>query len=366
MTNLLIVLVLAGLGFILWLTVDGLLVIYRRSRAESAARPLSLVLSRRQDVAGELMMLQLRDRRGRRLPAFEPGQYVLVQAPAGPGGAQVRRAYSLAAWLPRPDCYELGIKREERGVMTRWLWDALREGQAVCVSRPQGHFVLEPGQGLVVLIAGGIGITPMRAMLHAALAAGRPVSLFHAARHAAQLLYREEFEALAGQQPGFRYQPVLSCPDEAWRGWRGRLEAARVLAGGGASGTAAYYLCAGTAMMDALDHGLQAAGVPARYIHREAFGAGTAAGEAGLTLSLTMDGAARTLATAGEPSLLACLEANAVALPSECRAGSCGQCALRLVEGEVDWLLEPEFRALPGQILPCVCSARTGLRLALP
>ena len=365
MVLLLSALSLLGLACIAWLTADGLLAIARRRRAEQARRPRRLRVAARSEVAGELLCLQLVAADGQPLPAFAAGQHLLLGAPAGRAGSIIRRAYSLAAWNPAPTAYELGIKREAQGAMTQWLWQHLQPGSEIEASVPQGSFILDATPAPLVLIGGGIGITPMRAMLHAALAAGRPVTLFHLARDEASLLYGEEFAALAARHSQFTYWPQLSRPADDWGGGRGRIDAVQIVhVLGGTPGR--FYLCAGNAVMDDLQAGLVGQGVDAAAIHREAFGAAGGAGQSGLRLAVEQGGREQVYATAGEPTLLAALEANAVELPAECRAGSCGQCAVRLAEGEVDWLVQPEHPVADGEILPCVCTARSDLRLAMP
>lgn len=352
----------AGLVFIAVLTVDGVRVLMERLRRERAARPLDLVVTARQEVAGHLVCLQLRRRWGRRLPAYMPGQYVVLSAPLGPGGREVRRAYSLAAWQAgRPKAYELGIKREPQGLMSSWVWDALRPGQRVRVLPPKGDFVLQPASGERVLIGAGIGITPMRAMLHAALSEPGRVLLFHAARHEDELLYREEFERLAARFPTFHYLPTVSRPGTDWPGARGRLDAGGIIEHLLHPAVAQFYLCASDAVMASLTAGFEAAGILPSAIHREAFGAALGAGGSGQNVDLP---GGKRVVTAGEPSLLHALEAAGCAPPSECRAGSCGLCRMQLLGGEVRWGLAPGCELQQGEILPCICQAVSDLRLA--
>lgn len=366
MLFLLCALSLLALAGIAWLTVDGLLAIVRRQRAERARRPRRLRVAARREVAGDLLCLRLVDPGGRPLPAFAAGQHLLLGAPAGRQGQTIQRAYSLAAWQTAPTAYELGIKREAQGAMSQWLWHNLQVGALVDASLPQGDFVVDGGREPLVLIGCGIGITPMRAMLHAALAAGRPVQLFHLARSADGLLYREEFVALAAAHAGFAYHPQVSQPDAGWTGARGRIDAAQIVAGLADAGACRFYLCAGSAVMAALADGLAALGVAPGRIHREAFGTAGGSGVSGLNVTVDGGDGPKTLVTAGEPTLLAALEANGIALASECRAGSCGQCLSRLKAGQVDWLLTPEHAVGVGEILPCVCSARSDLALSIP
>lgn len=283
--------------------------------------------------------------------------------------------------------------------------DGLHPG--VRVLPPRGDFVIPATAtaSALVLVGGGIGITPMRAMLHEALAdsrARRPILLFHAARHAAELLYRDEFEALAAQHSRFAYRPILSRPDAGWRGACGRLDSIRLLAAltSMASATqfnesraappltpspspargegsvvshcattpwqrahAEFCLCAGMDMMEALRDGLMASGIDPARIHREAFGVAAGAAVAGRRIVVEQDGQVHEIVSADEPSLLATLEAHDLAPPSECRAGTCGECRMTLVAGEVRWLLPAGVLLAANEVLPCVCAAEGDLRL---
>jgi len=352
-----------AVAFAAWLLSDGLAAIWRRRRhtriRHALEQPLQLVVGAREEVAGHLLCLRLAAPDGGRLPPFVAGQHVLLQGPAGKDGRNIRRAYSLAAWTPRPEAYELGIKREAKGRLSTWAWDTLHPGCRVELLPPRGEFTVGLGRHEIVLIGGGIGITPMRAMLHAALAQARPIVLHHAARHEDELLYRAEFEQLAAQHPRFRYRPTLTQPGPDWPDARGRLDAARVLAACTKPTHAEFHLCAANAMMDELRAGLLALGVHAEHLHHEAFGAAAGTAPAGLEIRI---GSARCL-TAGEPTLLATLEEAGLAPEAECRAGTCGLCRTRLVEGKVGWLLDTELALADDEILPCICAAQTALRL---
>lgn len=357
---------LAGIAllFAAWLLADGLRAIWRRQRNSRRQRaletPLELEVVAREEHAGHLLCLHLAAPGGGRLPPFVAGQHVLLRGPAGRDGRTIQRAYSLAAWSPRPQRYELGIKREEHGRLSSWVWNHLRPGTQVSLLPPRGEFSVGLGRHTVVLVGGGIGITPLRAMLHALLEQARPVVLHHCARHEDELLYRAEFEALASAQPRFRYRPTLTRPGAGWQGGNGRLDAQRILSACGDPRHAEFYLCAATAMMDQLRAGFVALGVHGEHIHAEAFGAGTGAAPAGLTVRV---GDAACV-TAGEPTLLATLEENRLAPESECRAGTCGLCRMRLVDGKVDWLLATDLALARDEILPCICAAAGDLRLA--
>jgi ferredoxin-NADP reductase len=367
---------LIGLAFVAVLVGDGVRVLLARRRKEAAARPLTLVVTARSEVAGNLVRLTLARTNGGRLPAFAAGQHLTLRVPAGAGGSTAQRAYSLAAWSATPRSYELGIKREERGLefglVSGWVWQHLQIGSPVTALPPKGDFVLDRTIfGALVLIGGGIGITPMRAMLQETLVRTprRPVILFHGARSASGLLYREAFETLAENTPHFRYHPRVSRPDSAWAQPCARIDSVDALAALADAGidvaAADFYLCAGRALMEALRAGFATAGIDLARVHWEAFGVAATAGESGQQVCVIKDGRATEIVTAGEPTLLATLEAHQLAPASDCRAGTCGECRMRLLDGQVRWLAEPGLALAEDEFLPCVCAAAGNLSVAV-
>lgn len=372
---LLVLLTLLALSFVVFLSVDGARRICRRWLDERRHRPVALCVRSRRNAGDDHFILTLEHPGGLRpLPPFVPGQHLMLHAPAGPKGAMIQRAYSLAAWEQRPVTYELAIKREPLGAMSQWLWRALREGHTVLASRPQGHFVLREGGGAVVLIGGGVGITPLRAMAHQALGVGRPVLLFYSARDVDSLLYHDEFTELAGRQPNFRYFPRLTRPGDEWKGARGRLSIRDVLSEANRWAVdwppcrIDFYLCAGEQMMAALHDRLRNVGVAKERVHQEAFGVSAHAGRSGLFVTVKGVPGHESVRyeTRGEPTFLAGLESNGVAVSSECRGGTCGLCEAVLESGDVDWLLHPERTVPSGRVLACVCAPRSDVVIRLP
>lgn len=349
--------------WVLWLLFDGLRALFARRAAEARKRagrePLPLLVTARQDATPELFQLTLARKDGKRLPRFRPGQYLTVRTPAG------ARRYSLAAWAARPRAYRLGIRRVEGGAVSGWLHANALEGTVLEVLPPAGDFVLEAGAAEVVLVAGGIGLTPMAAMVDALKA--RPAGaarawLFHAARQREELVDQDRYAGLDGASHWFRYRPWLSRPGPAWKGGRGRLAAADLVKELAEPKRAAFYLCARQAMMDELAAGLVALGVPAGAIHWESFGG-----------AVNADGQAYRVAVAGhgshvfqgEPSLLHALESWGVPVQADCRAGECGACALTVRGGEVR-LCQSIQAALPaGRTLACCVVPASDLEIAV-
>ncbi|MDP3613888.1 MAG: 2Fe-2S iron-sulfur cluster-binding protein [Rubrivivax sp.] len=374
----------AGIGWTVWrrraaqVTAKALAPAAKSVKADAAWsgwREFRVAQCAFEDAAQSQCSFYLQPVDGQPLPPFKPGQFLTFALDVTPRSADaastarvITRCYSLSD-RPESAHYRVTIKRVpapaehpefDPGLSSNHFHERVQVGDTLRVKAPAGHFFIDPDPTVpAVLIGGGIGITPLRAMLHAALAQARPVVLHHAARTEAELLYRAEFEALAAQEPRFRYLPTLSRPDHGWSGARGRLDAARVLALSAQAAHAEFYLCAGQPMMDALRAGLVALGIHAEHIHHEAFGAGSAAAASGLEIRVGAD----ACTTAGEPTLLATLEEAGLAPESECRAGTCGLCRMKLAAGEVTWLLDTELALKRDEILPCICVAAGDLQL---
>lgn len=352
----------AALVAVAWLFVSGLAHRLSRARSEAArvrARtPLPLVVVARTEHGDDVFSVELEHAQKRRLPAFVPGQALTLLVP----GTPLRRRYSLAAWEKRPRHYRLGIRREPDGAASTVLYDHLRPGARIDVLPPAGRFALDPAHETLVLVGGGIGATPMLAMLDAVVA--RPGSrhiVFHqAARHADELLDHARLTALAERAAWFDYRPVVSRPAATWSGAVGRLTAADLVRGLADPLRAHYYFCARESVMRAWMDKLIELGVPESHLHWESFG-----GAQNLDTSVypvELDGVVREFA--GEPSLLAAFEAWDVALPAECRAGECGACRVRLVSGVLIDCQASHLTLPPGEFLACCKTPKSALVLA--
>lgn len=338
---------------------------HRRKRcAGRLATPINLSVLERKDFNGGLFTLTLAHPNGRNLPTYRPGQYLTLLTEAD--GNQ--RCYSLASWRANPSRYELAIRQVSGGRVSTWLHQNMQPGSNIRVLPPRGEFTLHAPSGDAALIAGGIGITPIRAMLHALLAdsdskQGRIV-LFYAARHFDHLLYHEEFIAAAGQHANFCYLPVLSKPRPDWQGLCGRLDAQTVLRRLNDFSQTNFYLCAGSSMMGAISAGLQASGIMTGRIHSERFTPGELNADE-TAYRITLEGH-QAFEFKGAPTLLHGLEQAKIAVESDCRAGHCGVCRIKVLSGNVRWLLPKETALAEDEILSCCVTPQSDLRLARP
>jgi ferredoxin-NADP reductase len=287
---------------------------------------------------------------GRALPPFDAGAHIDLHVP---GESRVlKRAYSLVNAAANADHYEIAVQLEPASTGgSRWI-HTLEPGQELDITAPRNTFALADSATGSLLIAGGIGITPILSMARALAAAGRPYELHYAARDAALMAYRDEVLSLPG----------ATCWIDGGDPARGLPLATTI--GSPAPGRH-LYVCGPKGLISAVLAQAKALGWAEPQLHSELFsGALEAAGDAGFEVELAASGI--TLSVAADQSILdAMIEADLDPL-FDCRAGHCGVCTARLIEGEPDHrdicLSARDHEA--GDFCPCVSRARSG-RLVL-
>ncbi len=320
---------------------------------------------------------------GAPLPPFKPGQFLTfsLDVPEASGDARtVTRCYSLSD-RPDPRCYRVTIKRvpapSDRpdlppGVSSNHFHDRVRVDDVLKVKAPSGHFVIDPDAGVpAVLVAGGIGITPVMSMLRWCLAEqpGRRLHLIHGVRNGSEHAFRQQLQDLVASHSQLTLTVVYSRPgpdDVAGTDYQhaGRVDVdllRRVLP----HGRQQFYVCGPPAMMQALVPALADWGVPREDLHFEAFGpasvtlpgapadVGAAAPTSPLDIHFNRSG--RTLVWDGhDANLLEFAERHAVVVESGCRSGGCGSCETRLASGTVNYASPPDHDIAPGCCLLCV------------
>lgn len=335
------------------------------------------VVERTVEEAAGVRSFILRPHDGQPLPPFLPGQFLTFSLRVAGRPQPVVRCYSLSSGPEDTDHYRVTIKRLPDGVGSGWFHDTVHEGMLLDVKAPAGHFHLSGGGGPVVLIGGGIGITPILSMARhiAATGSGRDCRVFIGARSMADAVGLEELRALEAAHPNIRVALCLSrpAPDDPPPDHAGRIDIALLREVLPASNYD-FYLCGPSGMMHQLVADLEAWGVPGDAIHYEAFGPASVGGGAGPAETEADTGAApievvfarsgRTVSfAAGEESLLALAERHGVLLDAGCRAGNCGSCVTAVLEGKVTYRTPPGETPPPGSCLPCI--ARPAERLVV-
>jgi len=208
---------------------------------------------------------------------YDPGQWVNLVLPLREG--EVKRAYSIASAPDGSPRFELAVTRVQDGPGSSFLHE-LAEGTTLHTIGPHGLFTRAPDDPTPALfVATGTGVTPLRAMLQAALAAGStaPMWLLFGARNEEDILYREELEGWARRHPNVRYAITLSRPADGWTGGRGYVQSHvpalyRDLVA--ASGTAApqVYVCGLERMVKSVRELVRGElGVDRKHVHTERY-----------------------------------------------------------------------------------------------
>ena len=248
----------------------------RWDRLDGRARKLRL--ARREQEAEHITSFYFAPVDGRPLDPFEPGQHlpIAVQIPGQSGLTE--RSYSLSGAAPDLSHYRLSIKREENGLMSRFLHDDLRVGDMIEALPPAGDFVLPEGEGPVILISAGVGLTPMISMLHALAETGRPTWYVHAARNGQEHAMGAEIQALTAQHSNLQRRVFFSQPSHQDRAdidfdAAGRMSASEIIELE-TGGDPQYLICGPKRFLADIRSGLEALRVPGDSIHVETFGPG--------------------------------------------------------------------------------------------
>jgi ferredoxin-NADP reductase len=355
-----------------------------------------------EDAAMSQCSFYLRPADGAPLPGFKPGQYLTVSLPLGglsekgmpaDAGAERRliRCYSLSD-QPDPAIYRITIKRAlappdrqdlPPGVVSGYLHDHVQVDDVLMLKAPSGRFFIDTEtETPVVLVAGGIGITPMLSMLRwcTALQPQRVVHLYYGVRNSADHAFKSMLESLVASCANFTLHVVYSNPDRDDTQGRDYQHVGYVdldlLRGTLTHGRHQFYVCGPPPMMQSLVPALRGWGVREDDIHYEAFGPATVlpavsptnaplAATAG-ALDIRLNRSGRTLVWDGQDgNLLDFVERQGVAVDSGCRSGSCGSCETRLTSGTVHYADKPDYDIAAGHCLLCVAKPQSALVLEL-
>jgi ferredoxin-NADP reductase len=321
---------------------------------------------------------------------YLPGQFLTLTVE--PEGSPVKRSYTIASSPTVQDYLEITVKRETQGLVSRYLHDTLKEGDPLKVKGPGGRltFTGEGAEG-IVLIGGGVGITPMMSVIRYLTDRGWPGAIYflYSCKTTKDFVFREELEYLQRRHPNLNVMATMTREKgTVWMGLKGRLT--RDLIGSAVEEITKppIHICGPPPMMDAMKAMLDELGVPKEHVRTEAFGPpkkGGAAkpkakpkakaktkaapakadpGEAAASAPAPAGGAATATFKASEKSgplgpdetVLDVADALGVDIENSCRAGSCGSCTVRLLEGQVTMEVEDGLdsdQKAEGFILAC-------------
>ncbi|PJI40886.1 PDR/VanB family oxidoreductase [Ferrovibrio sp.] len=294
---------------------------------------------------------ELRALDGGVLPPFSAGGHIQLNL-----RPDLVRSYSLMNAPSERHRYMISVQLEDSGTGGSKLVHALLQpGSVVSVTGPRNNFPLVEGAERSVLIAGGIGITPILSMARALSAAGKEWSLYYCARSRSEAALLEDVSALAVSG-----RPIHTHFNDEHDG--GLLDL-RALITAVPAGTH-FYCCGPVPMLEA--YTAATAGVPSEYVHLEYFTASEpAALEGGYTVTLSRSG--KSFVIPPGKSILNVLLENGLNVPFACAQGTCASCETRVVAGTPDHrdvVLSQEERDSNGTMMIC-CSGSKGPQLIL-
>jgi ferredoxin-NADP reductase len=329
---------------------------------------------------------------------FLPGQFLTFSAELD--GKPVRRSYTIASSPTQCDYVEITVKREDQGAESRYLHDHVAIGDRLEVSGPSGVFTFTGTEAdSIVLISGGVGITPMMCVIRYLTDRAFPGDIFflYGARSPQDLIFREELEHLQRRHRNLHIAATIEHADgTSWTGAVGNISKEFIAHAVPEIAWRRVHVCGPPAMMKAVKAHLLELGVAGEKIKTEAFGPARGAapapvaavpvpqvvpvaalGSAPVSPALAAAPAAPAVAVAAIPSaqvevqfsksgktgtlapdqsVLEAAEAIGVAIDFSCRVGTCGTCVVPLLQGsvtmEVQDGLSSEDKAR-GMILAC-------------
>jgi len=287
------------------------------------------------------------------------GQYLILNLQIG--GKKVVRTYTIASSPTRSGYCEITVKREEDGLGSRHLHENLREGHLLDVSAPAGRFTFDETKAKsIVLIAGGVGITPLMSILRSLTDRNwkGDIHFIYCARSPHDIIFRQELEDLDKRFPNLHLHVTLTRAEgQHWTGLKGRVT--RDLLNHAVPDLAMHpvYICGPSSMMEPTIQLLRDLGVPAEQIKSEAFVAAKKTeaalaavdaqpafgAEAAFSTSLptvnsadpvlTFQRSKKSVPLPPDKTLLEIAEDAGVNVDFECRSGICGRCKTKLLAG---------------------------------
>jgi ferredoxin-NADP reductase/DMSO/TMAO reductase YedYZ heme-binding membrane subunit len=300
------------------------------------------------------------DPAGQPLPfKHQPGQYLVLSLLIE--GKKVKRTYTIASSPAQSNYCEITVKREENGYGSRHVHETFREGHMVNITAPAGRFTFSGTESAsIVLIAAGVGITPLMSILRTLTAQQwqGDIHFVYSAKTVRDIIFRRELEDLQKRFPKLRLHVTLTrAHDHEWTGKKGRITAELLNELVPDIARHPVYICGPASMMEPTIQLLRGLGVPTEQIKSEAFVAAKRAETASVAASTDPIASVPSLDDSGEPiltfqrsgksaplspdkTLLEIAEDAGLTPDYECRSGICGRCKTKLLGGRVTMEVE--------------------------
>ena len=314
---------------------------------------LQLRVARRRQAAADVCSLELVAPGNILLPAFTAGAHVDIHLRGG-----LVRSYSLCDAPGENRRYRIAVLREQASRGGSAAVHALREGDVVSVGQPRNHFELSPDAGHHLLLAGGIGITPLLAMAHWLTRQQASFALHYSARSRDRAAFVSEVRESFGTRAHLYFDE--DGPSQ-------RLPLSDVLAG--CDPTTHLYVCGPGTYIEWVLETARAARWSEARLHREHFAAPTKPGgdPGSSAFEVQIASTGRIIQVPSDRSVAEMLHASGIELPVSCEQGICGTCIVGVLDGTPDHrdaFLTPAELAANDRFTPC-CSRARSPRLVL-
>jgi len=314
---------------------------------------LSVRVARKSQEVPDICAFELVAEHGEALPPFTAGAHIDVHLPGG-----LTRPYSLCNNPAETDRYLIGVLRDpaSRGG-SRAMHDDIVAGETLQIGAPRNLFALDAAARRSLLLAGGIGVTPILCMAEALAAQGADFEFHYCARSRERAAFLPRLAAAP-----YADRVSLHFDDEAAAQ---RLDIAGLLSQ--AEGDTHLYVCGPRGFMDVVLAAARAQGWPQDRLHCEFFAGDVPPVEGDTAFEVELASSGRVIQVASDVSVVKALMAAGVEVMVSCEQGVCGTCLTRVLAGELDHrdsYLTPEERQANDQFLPC-CSRARSQRLVL-
>ena len=331
------------------------------------------------DEGGNVFSYYLKPSDENPIPSFIPGQYLTFALNIPGQNHPVTRCYSLSDSPFQDEYYRISIKRilpteakpnVKPGLASNYFYQHINVGNTLQVKAPAGNFTLDHlKETPVVMIAGGIGITPLLSMLNMIYETGskQKVHFFYAVLCSTDHIMKKHLAYIADMHPNIHLHVFYASPlpsdepglDYQQSGYLTVEKLKQILP----SNNFTFYLCGPPAMLAKLHEGLENWGVPLNDICYEAFGPASIQARSNLSVDTQVRHQISYLLTDyqayWEPkyeTLLQFSEAHGINMRSGCRSGRCGICMTRMSSGEVRYITPPQVELPSGNCLPCIAT----------
>jgi glycine betaine catabolism B len=303
-----------------------------------------------------------------------PGQYITLSVNIA--GKEYKRSYSIASSPTNSGIFEITVKRAPKaGVVSNWLIDRLNIGDTLHIKGPYGNFSCVPqAANKILLLAAGSGVVPIMSMLRwlAHTESRADVILILSFRTIYDIIYHDELNLIAARHPNIKLVITLTQEPVSYGQWQGVTGhvCQEMLAGLVPEvPDRAVYLCGPDSFMADCKHSLQNLNHPIEQLHCESFSVCTPTDKPHLTENFSQVSREQTgnyqirfaksgkaIASDGAMCLLELAELSGISIGNECRAGNCGECMVKCLEGDINMTEQAEiddFDRKKGWIYSC-------------